>query len=138
MKKLSCEGFTLIEMLVVITILGILASIVTPKLTGNLTEAQNTATKATLLGLVSAINLYYYHTGEYPDDLEDLWEEPNGVDGWLGPYLDWPEWKDAWGNDINYEEPGTENTSTYDIWSSGADGASSTSQERQDDITNWL
>jgi len=141
---MNVKGFTLIEMMVVITIIGCLATIITPSLLKHLDNAEIAATEMSLDGLITAIGLYRYHCQEYPDDhddLDDLIKEPHGPGsptGWNGPYLTKPVTPlDAWGNEFQYKEPGTHNTTTYDLWSMGPDGSSGGGAS-DDDIINWM
>lgn len=131
------KGFTLLEMLIVITIIGCLATIVTPNLLKHLGSAHEAATELSLNGTIECVEFYRYQTGSYPttaQGLDALIEEPNGVVGWDGPYLSKPVYpKDAWKQDFMYLSPGVVNVDTYDLWSIGADGIDGT----LDDVINW-
>ncbi len=131
------RGFTLLEMLVVITIIGSLATIVTPNLLKHLRNTEIASTTMSLNGIINALEMYRYNTGSYPtttEGLEALYIEPNGITGWDGPYITKPVYpKDAWSVGFDYLSPGAVNTTIYDLWSYGPDETDATI----DDITNW-
>jgi general secretion pathway protein G len=129
-------GFTLIEVLLVMAILGVIAGMVVPRLLGRQTHANSDATRLTIKGLEQAVKLYALdHHGVYPSSAEgigSLLQPPSGDSvNWRGPYLDAPP-KDAWGRPLTYAYPGRRNARGYDISSSGPDGIQGTS----DDIFN--
>jgi general secretion pathway protein G len=127
------KGFTLIEIMLVVIILGILAAMVVPKLTGRSDEARRSVAKTDIQSnLALAIDLYEVDTGEYPTSLDDLLRAPSQASGWKGPYLK-KKSLDPWSRDYIYKYPGAHNTDSYDLSSAGKDGSDGTS----DDITNW-
>lgn len=127
-------GFTLIEILLVVIIIGILVSLVAPKLAGRSEEARVQAAKADIDGGVSlALDLYEVDNGRFPDKLTDLVTKASGADNWRGPYLKKGMPKDPWGNEYIYNYPGSHNPSGYDLFSKGPDKQEGT----DDDITNW-
>ncbi|MFW5995667.1 MAG: type II secretion system major pseudopilin GspG [Halanaerobiaceae bacterium] len=135
------KGFTLIEVLIVVIILGFLASQVGPELMDRVSEASQTTAENQLDIFKTALNNYRLDTGDYPTSdqgLEALVEEPSSApDGWDGPYLDEnrvPE--DPWGNEYQYESPGEHNEDTYDLCSLGRDGEEGGDGEDAD-INNW-
>ncbi|PIQ85264.1 MAG: type II secretion system protein GspG [Candidatus Omnitrophica bacterium CG11_big_fil_rev_8_21_14_0_20_45_26] len=133
-KKQSLTGFTMIEILLVVIIIGILASLIVPRLSGRSEEARRQAAKADIMGgLALALDLYEADTGKYPSQLNDLLKEPSGVNNWRGPYLKRGISKDPWGSDYVYQAPGIYNTESYDLFSSGPDRKEGT----DDDVTNW-
>jgi general secretion pathway protein G len=87
--------------------------------------------------VVQKINLFRYHTRQYPSRLEDLLVEPNNIARreakWRGPYATPEELEDPWGNQLRYQMPGQWNDRGYDLWSVGPDGIDNT----DDDIVNW-
>jgi general secretion pathway protein G len=127
-------GFTLIEILIVVVILGILASLVVPRLSGRTEEARKQAAKSDIEGGIAlALDVYEADNGSYPTDLNALVQKPADAKDWKGPYLKKGLPKDPWGNSYVYRFPGVHNDSTYDLLSAGPDGKEGTA----DDIVNW-
>ena len=127
------RGFTLIEIMLVVIILGVLAAMVVPKLTGRSDEARRSVAKTDIeSNLALAIDLYEVDTGSYPGELGDLMSSPGSVTGWKGPYLKKTA-KDPWGREYEYRNPGSHNSDGYDLFSKGKDG----SEGGDDDVTNW-
>lgn len=127
------KGFTLIEIMLVVIILGILAAMVVPKLTGRSDEARKSVAKTDIeSNLALAIDLYEVDTGMYPDSLDDLTRSPSDATNWKGPYLK-KKPLDPWGRAYMYRCPGEHNEGTYDLSSIGKDGT----EGGVDDITNW-
>jgi len=120
----SADGFTLIEILVVIVIIGLLASVVGPNIVGKLGGAKIKTAKLQIDDLGAALDLYYLEIGQYPSSeqgLTALIQAPSGVVGWQGPYLKKNTIpRDPWGHDYQYRAPGEHGA--YDLWSLGADG----------------
>lgn len=143
--KLNCtsgnrngrRGFTLIEMLLVVTIIGILAAIVVPKLVGRGEDAKIKATAAQITAFKTALGTFEVDNGYFPkgqNGLQDLIQQPRDAQNWHGPYLDSDTVpKDQWGRDFIYVCPGKHNPTSFDIMSAGPDGQAGT----DDDITNW-
>jgi len=128
------RAFTLIELLLVLTILGILAAIVVPKMTGKSEQAKQQAAVTQISAFKTAINTYEVETSGFPRTLLDLMTQPRDVQNWRGPYLDSDAIpKDPWGHDYVYVFPGKHNPSSFDITSPGPDGQLGT----DDDIGNW-
>ena len=128
------KGFTLIEILLVVIIIGILVSLVAPRLAGRSEEARKQAAKADIEGGITlALDLYEVDNGRYPGKLEDLLSKPSEAPNWKGPYLKKGLPKDPWGGAYVYRFPGTRNTNGYDLYSFGTDKQEGT----EDDITNW-
>lgn len=131
------SGFTLIEVLLVLAILGVITSMVVPKLLGRQQHANADTTRLSIDGITQGLRLYSLdHSGQYPDSaagLDSLMTSPGSRDPrWRGPYLDEPP-VDAWGSPFEYHFPGKRNTNSYDISSAGPDRIHGS----PDDIGNW-
>ena len=121
-------AFTLLELMVVLVVLGLLASIVTPNVVNYIAKGKVVQTRSNLTQLQSAVIKYYADTGDYPDEsvgLEALVSEPPDVRGWeQGGYLlgksEVP--LDGWGNEFIYQRPSVVRNQEFDIISYGADG----------------
>lgn len=126
------RAFTLVEMLLVITIIGILAALVIPKMVGRSEQARQAAAHADLSSIKTALDAYEVDNGFYPKSLQDLIQQPSNAKNWHGPYLDnLPV--DPWGNPYVYAFPGRHNPNGFDLSSVGPDGRAGT----DDDIGNW-
>lgn len=130
----SASGFSLIELLVVLVILGLIAGLVVPNIIGRTEVAKSRAAKAAVQQLSSAVDGYYLDVGNPPDSLEDLVREPGGVDNWRGPYAKSSLITDPWGNQYQYIYPGDHGE--YDIISYGADKTQG-GEGKNADINNW-
>ena len=118
-------GFTLVEMLVVITIIGLIMGLVGPKVLNYLAESKVKTAKIQIESLSSAVDLYYLDNGHYPgasDGLDALVRRPAGDTGWNGPYLKSEKVPaDPWGHPYVYKTPGEHGP--YEIGSYGPAGA---------------
>jgi general secretion pathway protein G len=123
-SRLAEQGFTLVEMLVVITIIALIMALVGPRVLNFLGESKAKAAKIQIQSLASALDLYALDTGRYPsssEGLEALMQRPGGVGSWSGPYLKGDVIpKDPWGHQYVYRSPGQRGP--YDILSYGSDG----------------
>lgn len=128
-------GFSLIELLVVLVILGIIASMVVPNILGRLTGAKVKAAQAQITQLSSAIDAYYLDNGELPDQLRDLVEEPGDATFWNGPYVKESLLNDPWNRKWEYKVPGDDGR-LYDLYSLGADNSPGGEGENAD-IEAW-
>lgn len=138
----SSRGFTLIEVMVVLVILGILATLVVPKIMGRPDEARIIAAKQDINSIGQALKLYRLDNQSYPttdQGLQALVTKPTAPPAppnWkTGGYLDRLP-KDPWGNEYKYISPGVKNTNDMDIISLGADGAPG-GEGNDADIGNW-
>ena len=127
-NKNSRAGFTLVEILLVVAILGILAGVAVVSLKGRTKSASIGATRTSIQAIQTAIDTYEVDNGVYPQSLQNLLTKGN-ENNWNGPYIkDGRMPKDAWGNEFSYTVQGD----SYKITSAGPDGQ----QGSADDITN--
>ena len=142
-KKNNHAGFTLIELMVVIVILGILAAYIAPKMVGRTDDAKIIKAKMDIASFETALKLYKIDNGYYPSTEQQLLalietpETGNLPKKWKkGGYLEKKKIsKDPWGNDYLYLSPGIHGD--YDIMSYGADGIAGGDEEINKDINNW-
>jgi general secretion pathway protein G len=129
------RGFTLVEMLVVISIIALIMALVGPRVLNFLAESKTKAAKIQIASLESALDLYALDTGQYPsssDGLDALMHRPGGVTSWSGPYLKGNEVpNDPWGRPYIYRSPGEHGP--YDIVSYGPKGQEGGTAE----INSW-
>ncbi len=127
-------GFTLLELMVVIVIIGILAGFVGINVLGRIKKAKITNTRAQIKTLYGAVRLYKIDTGQYPYELEDLVVEPPDVVNWAsGGYLDGAQVPlDAWYNDYQYEIGEGGDDEPFYIYSYGGDGEEGGEDENAD------
>ena len=129
-KASARRGMTLIEILVVVAILGMLATAVTVAVLDQFEDAKGERARMDIAAVTQGLSAYYIKMGKYPttgDGLSSLVSPPKG-----SPLLsELPT--DPWENEYNYSYPGTRNAKGFDLWSSGKDGQSGT----EDDVGNW-
>jgi general secretion pathway protein G len=133
----SNRGFTLLELLVVIVIIGLLASLVAPKYFNQIGKSNVKIAKAQIDALEKALDQYRLDVGAYPSTeagLTALTAKPQTLDRWQGPYLKKPAPADPWGRAYQYKSPGDHGD--YDLFSLGADGQPGGSGEAAD-VTSW-
>ncbi|HES75579.1 MAG TPA: type II secretion system protein GspG [bacterium] len=132
------HGFTLVELLVVLAILGLLAGLVGPMVLNQLGGAKSKTAKIQIKDFEQALDIYKLDVGRVPsaqEGLKALVERPGNVSGWNGPYLKKSELpKDPWGRDYVYTVPGKHGE--VDIISLGADGTPGGEGENAD-IQSW-
>jgi general secretion pathway protein G len=119
-------GFTLIEVMVVIVILGVLAALIVPNVMGRGEKAKVDTTAITLKGVAGALDQYKLDNSRYPSmqdgGLEALVTQPESAKNWMpGGYVKGGYPKDSWENDIQYIAPGSDGRA-FDLYSFGADG----------------
>lgn len=118
------SGVTLIEMMVVVTIIALFAALVLPRMLGQADKARKTAARAQINAYMTALGSYKLDTGIFPtteQGLEALRVKPENVNNWQGPYLQKDVEGDPWGHPYVYRYPG-EHGDEPDITSYGADG----------------
>lgn len=132
------SGFTLLELLIVVVIIGLLAGIVGPKLFKNINKSELTTAKAQVDTFVKALDNFRIDTGRYPtaeEGLSALLNAPNNLQGWNGPYLKKNVPTDPWGSQYQYATPGQHNDD-YDVFSFGKDKKLGGENDNTD-IGNW-
>jgi len=131
-------GFSLIELLVVLAILGLLAGLVGPQVMKFLGGSKTKTAKLQIEDLSTALDLYHLEVGNYPSDsegLDALVEKPAGAANWNGPYLKKKQVpKDPWSHDFHYSQPGQHGP--FDIYTLGSDNAEGGEGEAQD-VVSW-
>jgi general secretion pathway protein G len=143
MKRRSLQkrsaGFTLLEIMVVVIIIGVLAATIIPQFMGTTHDAKVSAAKADVAQLENALERFNLHMDRYPtmdEGLKVLVETPTGEDKkWRGPYIKLLR-PDPWGNPYQYRVPGMHHTTSFDVWSRGADGQDG-GEGPNADIGNW-
>ena len=127
-------GFTLVELLLVLVILALIGGLVLPGIIGKAEGAKVKAAASQINRLAMAVESYYLDTGETPNDLQELVEEPGDVGGWNGPYVKPSSLNDPWGREYVYQLPGDHGD--FDLYSLGADGQPG-GEDRNSDINSW-
>lgn len=135
------SGFTLIEIMVVVVIIGLLAAFIVPQVMGRVDEARITKVKGDVQMLETALSMYRLDTARYPNTQQGLMalvtkpEDPL-VRNWKpGGYLSRVS-KDPWGSEYRYVYPGTKGRE-YDLYSLGPDGQEGSPDTDQDNVGNW-
>lgn len=130
-------GFTLLELLVVLVIIGLLVGYVAPRYFAQVGKSEVKTARAQIKALEDALDQYRLDVGRYPDGeqgLAALVTQPAGEARWQGPYLKKALPSDPWGNAYQYKNPGEHGE--VDIWSLGKDGQPGGSAEAAE-VGNW-
>ena len=131
------RGFTLLELLVVLVVLGMLAGLVAPKYFSQIGRSEAKTARAQIESIAKALDLYRLDTGRYPSTeqgLVALVQRPNSEPKWAGPYLQKNVPQDPWGRNYAYAEPGSRGE--YDLFSLGKDGQPGGELENAD-VASW-
>lgn len=137
-KRVKQSGFTLLELLVVLIIIGLLAGIIGPNLFKHVGQSEITTAKAQMEMLGKALDAYRLDTGHYPSTahgLAALSRAPADEPRWRGPYLKKDVPADPWGQPYQYRQPGTDNHD-YEIVTLGKDARAGGDAENAD-LTAW-
>ena len=129
------HGFSLLELVIVLIILGTIMGVLAPRIFGNVERANQQLAKTRMEQLSGQLEILRLEVGRYPNSQEGLRalvEKPGGMEKWNGPYLkDATMLKDPWGNDFRYAQPG-QNNKAFEIISLGADGKEGGDGENKD------
>lgn len=131
----TARGFTLLELLVVVAIIGLLVAYVGPRYAAQLGKSETAAARAQLEALARALDTYRLDTGRYPtaaQGLAALRERPAGEPRWNGPYLQKDVPPDPWGKPYVYRTPPAGGKGDFELLSFGRDGAPGGSGENAD------
>jgi len=127
-------GFTLVEMLVVLAIIGLIVGVVGPRVLGYLSDSKVKTARIQIDSLSAALDLYYLDNGRYPstgETIASLVQKPASASAWNGPYLKSGTLpKDPWGNPYVYRSPGQHGA--FDLYSLGPDG-----HDGSNNIVSW-
>ncbi len=128
------SGFTLLEMLAVIVLIGIIGAVVVTQVGKNVDKGKYGAGKAQLMTLSQKIENYALDNGSPPQQLDDLMTKPANATNWQGPYAKESELKDPWGHPFGYQYPGQHGS--FDLIFYGQDGKPGGDGYSQD-VGNW-
>ena len=131
------QGFTLLELLVVLVIIGLLAGYVGPRFFAQIGKSETKVARAQIGALEKALDQYRLDVGHYPTSeqgLAALWLKPAGEPVWAGPYLKREAPRDPWGREYHFRHPGEHGE--FDLYSLGKDGAFGGDGDSQD-VVNW-
>lgn len=132
--KSSQSGFSLVEILIVLGIIGVIMGLVANQIMGK-GEQANAELAFTQIGqMQGAVVSFRQHTKRLPNNLQELVSKPSDVRRWVGPYVTEGGLSDPWGNPFQYSKPGQHGA--FDIFSYGADGKSG-GEGYNADIGNW-
>jgi general secretion pathway protein G len=135
------QGFTMIELMVVLIILVLLVSMIVPNIVGKSDDAKQAKAKTDIAMIEALLDQYYLNMGEYPATEEGLrvlyWEPEHDTEKWKGPYSKKPIPKDPWDQPYLYVRPGTHSGQPYEIWSFGRDKQEG-GESYDQDIVSWV
>lgn len=131
------EGFSLVELMVVVIVLAILAATIVPQFAGVTSDARNATARSTIKLYDDAIERFNVRYDRYPtteEGLNVLVEGPKGAKNFRPLVKELVD--DPWGNPFQYRSPGQHGSKSYDLWSMGADGQTG-GEDKNKDIVNW-
>jgi general secretion pathway protein G len=137
MRKKNNRGFTLIELLIVMIILGLIASLVAPKMFNKVSSAKTGTARSQIELLGTALDAYRLDNGAYPTTAQGmgaLRESVQGLETWDGPYLPKPVPDDPWNRPYMYKSPGDHGD--YDLYTYGRDGQAG-GEDEDEDVVSW-
>jgi general secretion pathway protein G len=140
--RLTARGFTLMELLVVIAVIGVLATLVAPSIFQHVGAAKDATARSQIEMLGAALDAYRLDNGRYPSSrqgLDAVWNAPSTdprPSNWRGPYLRKAVPLDPWGHPYLYKSPAEQSRGGFDLLTYGADGKPG-GQGDDTDITNW-
>ncbi|HVY69227.1 MAG TPA: type II secretion system major pseudopilin GspG [Verrucomicrobiae bacterium] len=140
LSRKRSAGFTLLEIMVVVIVIGILAATIIPQFMTTTSDAKISQAKSQVAEMEAAVERFHVQMDRYPtteEGLKVLVEKPSTDDNthWGGPYVSQIR-PDPWGTPYQYASPGTHNPSRFDLWSRGADKADGGANEAAD-LGNW-
>ena len=130
----SEAGFTMMEIIVVVVIIGMLTALVAPNIMRRMMQSRENIAKIQISKIEGAVQLFAFDMGRFPtssEGLQALSQNPTGGSSWRGPYLEKGVPDDPWDKPYTYKSPGT--NGDFDICSAGPDGTEGT----DDDVCNW-
>lgn len=133
LKRKRDAGVTLLEVLVVVAIIAMVATLAAPRVLDGFGRAKSQTATVQLTNLKTSMQLFYLDVGRFPTEaegLDALLAEPQGVNGWLGPYIDEPGLTDPWGRRFLYQGP--TDTSEFEVFTFGRDGQPGGNREDSD------
>lgn len=128
------SGFSIMEIMIVIAIMGLIAGVVGPKVVNYLKNARTSTVKQSLLGLKGTIEMFNAQVGDYPDSLKDLYKKPANEElakDWAGPYIEEKKLVDPWKSKFQYAKtPGQKHP--FELYSYGPNKKAASKDERID------